>query len=194
MKLVSASLHVVRVVKVIQAFGKGTKEIMKIFKGEVGLFKNILDKIHSKMSKAAEFLYHVGESIKSNKLLGRISKFLAKTGKSLIKGIGKPFIKALGKYAGPLGILFMIGDGIKNLFNPDHTGWRGWVDRLLVGVGGIVCGALLGLAMLGAVTLAPVVLTIIAIVTAAITIWQLGNLIYDNRENISGWMSHVGAS
>ena len=99
-------------------------------------------------------------------------------------------ISRVGRYAAGAGGVFGIIGGFDQMLNTEYDGVRGGIDRGM--------GALSVLGGAGSVAIAAGLLTNpvgIAVVTGAALVtgaWALGNVIYDNREAIMGFVSDPG--
>jgi hypothetical protein len=91
----------------------------------------------------------------------------------------RPFLGAVGRATLPLSVAGNVGEVIA----PSHPGARGWGDRA-AGLAGAAGGASLLLTGAGLITLGPVgaAAAVGGLVVAGG--WQLGNLVYDHREEI----------
>ncbi len=91
------------------------------------------------------------------------------------------------KFAKFTGVLSVVS-GAYDIVNPSHEGWRGYGDRaagaLAVGGGGAAI-----LATAGLITLGPIGGAIAVGAMAVAGVWTLGNLVYDNWDNITGAVS-----
>jgi hypothetical protein len=83
-----------------------------------------------------------------------------------------------GKFLGPLGI---ITNGLM-LIDPEHSGWRGDVDRVSGGLGVVASGTATAMALGLSV---PGLDVAVGGVLLGVAAWQVGNLIYDNRKAIA---------
>jgi hypothetical protein len=119
---------------------------------------------------------------------GRATSWLAD---QLGPAVGTKLLTA-SKWAGRLSGPLMIASSYSTLVHHDrYSGARGGVDRWGVGLGGLGAGGVLTAVALGA-PLAPEIVLGAGAVALGIAAWQVGNLVYDNREAIKHGI--VGAS
>lgn len=148
----------------VNRWSKYTEEAGKAMKSFTGGVGELADPV--KLWKDFEFDGFVGEQILSR--LGTVGKFL---------GVGG---KVIGKLALPLTIV----SGIQDAFTGGgYSGWRGWTDRGMGILGAVGAGVLIAGEF--ALIANPVGLGIAGAAVLAYGAWQLGNLIYDNRQAIA---------
>ncbi|MBE1878863.1 hypothetical protein [Myceligenerans pegani] len=94
-----------------------------------------------------------------------------------------------GRYAGIAGGAFGVIGGVNQMFNPRYDGWRGGVDRVMGGIGAVGGVATIGMFMGAAAFTGPVGIGIAVGAGLVVGAWELGNLIYDNWDAISGFVS-----
>lgn len=202
LKLITASLAVNKAIQItrdVLTFSKLANAVAKILPG----------------STAAAGIARIGETFARFRLTSQLG-FAADLGGNVVKWgtqiqskfgfLGKPLgtaviklqplAKAIGGAARVLGVVgagIMLADGVHDIFKPDYTGWRGGVDRVM-GVAGVVGGGGVLLAATGLVALGPVGWTVVGVAAAAVGVWDLGNLIYDNREVIAQTAQKVGTA
>lgn len=98
-------------------------------------------------------------------------------------------ISGFGKWAGIAGGAFSIYSGVEQMFNPRYDGWRGGVDRVMGGIGAVGGVATIGMFMGAAAFTGPVGIGIAVGAGLVVGAWELGNLIYDNWDSITGFIS-----
>ncbi|MDR1386330.1 MAG: WXG100 family type VII secretion target [Propionibacteriaceae bacterium] len=101
---------------------------------------------------------------------------------------------ALGVLGGGLSVVFGINEIVSG---NDHSGWRDVGDRVSGGlqvVSGVGVAALaIGGAALLATPAGPVIAAVAVVAGVAAAAWELGNLVYDHWDDITGFFSDVGA-
>lgn len=116
--------------------------------------------------------------------LAAISSKMLHDARGIIGNLG-----AFGKWTGVLGGAFSIFSGVDQMFNPRYDGWRGGVDRVMGGIGAVGGVATIGMFMGAAAFTGPVGIGIAVGAGLVVGAWELGNLIYDNWDAISGFVS-----
>ena len=91
----------------------------------------------------------------------------------------QPFLGAVGRATLPLSVAHNFGEVIA----PSHPGARGWGDRA-AGLAGAAGGATLLLTSAGLIALGPAGAAAAVGGLVVASAWQLGNLVYDHREEI----------
>ncbi|WP_232548747.1 WXG100 family type VII secretion target [Propioniciclava soli] len=109
--------------------------------------------------------------------------------------LGGP-LGAVGRWLGPIGGLFAIAGGTKELIDPTHDGWRGTGDRIAGALSIAGGAATIALAFGAGAALAPVAATaLVAVAVGAGVVagaWSLGNLVYDHRQDIGAFLHDAG--
>ncbi|MFI2704823.1 WXG100 family type VII secretion target [Cellulosimicrobium composti] len=103
----------------------------------------------------------------------------------LLGGLG-----TAGRIAGGVGGLFGVIGGVNQMFNTQYDGWRGGVDRVMGGLS-VVGGAGTMLMMAGMLT-NPVGIGVVVGAGVVAGAWALGNLVVDNWDSITGFVSNPG--
>lgn len=100
----------------------------------------------------------------------------------------------VGKWAGPIGGLFSIVGGVKDMVDPQHKGWMGWGDRIAGGLSVASGAGTIALALGAGAALGPVGVGAIVVAGAAAAAWSLGTMVYDHREEIGAVVKNVAGT
>lgn len=152
-------------------------------------------KVFTSLSRVGKFVPLAKQFMQAGKLAD-IAGDLTKWGDGffdnfLTKAVSNKFGPAAGKFLGKglgaVGGLYSIYDGFKDMFNPDHEGWRGWGDRIAGGLNVVSGAGMVTIALGGAALLGPVGVGVVLTAGAVAAVWQLGNAIADNWDTIKDY-------